>query len=131
MRYQRLPILVASLLCGMAGCTQTNIDFSCEVPGRAVVYVGDRKHDLPSTISFDSSRKKLRMELPTPNGQIVKAKGEITFFGYEPTDVDRYARLRAILSRDLIETVQDGGAAIFTGYSASKQEVFRLIFGKE
>ncbi len=129
---QRLNMLVV-VCCSLVatGCTQTNIDFGCELPGKATVSVGDKEYDLPATIPFDGTRKKLHMELPTPSGRTLKAKGEITFFDYNPTDVDRYARLRAVLSKDLIVTVEDGGAAVFTGYSASKQEVFRLIFGKE
>jgi len=115
-----------------AGCSQTQIDFVCEVPGEAVVCFGNKEYKLPETITFTGERDDLLLKLPTPSGGQIRAKGEIKFYStYQPTDVDKYARLRAVIARDLIEIVEDGGAAVFTGYSASEQKVFRLLFGKE
>ena len=125
-----LGTLVTLLAC--AGCAQKTIDFSCDVPGNAVMRVGQTEYKLPATISFGGNRNDLRIELPTPGGKTIKAKAEIQFSSeYKPTDVDRYARLRAVFTRELIATVDEGGAAVFTGYSASNQHVFRLLFGKE
>ncbi len=117
----------------LAGCSATEIDFTCELPGDARVYVGEREYKLPATLTFTGDRDDLRFDLPTEDGDRLLAKGEIQFNSdYYPTDVDRYARQRAELTRELIRTVEDGGAAVFTGYSAAKkQEVFRLLFGKE
>jgi len=126
-----IAVLLVCIVLLSAGCSQTKIDFRCDVPGKAVVFVDGTPHELPATISFDGSKKKLRMELPTSGGRVIKAKGEIAFYNYKATDIDRYARLRAVLSRDLIKTVEEGGAAVFTGYSASEQKVFQLLFGKE
>lgn len=126
-------VLFASVALGTcAGCAQRTVDFTCEIAGSAVMRVGKTEYKLPATISFTGSRDDLMIELPTPAGKTVRAKAEIQFSSdYKPTDVDRYARLRAVFTRELITTVEEGGAAIFTGYSASKQQVFRLLFGKE
>jgi hypothetical protein len=123
---------LAALACLLVGCAQLKIDFACEVPGDAIVYVDNRAYQLPQTITFPQMTKALRMALPGSNGQTVQARGRIDFDpSYRPTDVDQYARLRAVISRDLIRTIEDGGAAVFYGNSASNQKVFRLLFGKE
>jgi hypothetical protein len=115
-----------------AGCMRHSIDFSCDVPGKAIVLVADQEYVLPASITLGGNRSDLRFHLPTPEGGTVRAKAEIAFNDeYRPADVDRYAHLRAVFTRDLIATVEDGGAAIFTGYSASGQQVFRILFGKE
>ena len=113
MKSERLVWMLLGALLLPAGCSQTQIDFVCEVPGEAVVCFGNKEYKLPETITFTGERDDLLLKLPTP------------------TDVDKYARLRAVIARDLIEIVEDGGAAVFTGYSASEQKVFRLLFGKE
>ena len=96
------------------------------------MWVGSETHELPATLTFVGDRHDLKLSLPTPSGGRVEARGEIQFSDdYRPTDVDRYARLRAVFTSKLIQTVAGGGAAVFTGYSATNQEVFRLLFGKE
>lgn len=114
----------------LTACVAHQIDFICPT-GSAVVYVGEAKYNLPAMITFTGNREDLRFELPTSSDTSVMAKGEIEFYSaYRPTKVDKYGRLRAVLSEELIRTVEAGGAAVFTGYSVTKQRVFRLVFGK-
>ncbi len=132
MRTTWVMLLTLSAISAMAGCSSRTIDFSCELPGRAVVYVGQTEYVLPATITIDRDRRDLRFVFPTSSKGTVRARGEIILYpDYAPTDLDNYGRLRAVFTRKLIDTVEQGGAAVFDGYSVSKQHVFRLMFGKE
>jgi hypothetical protein len=67
----------------------------------------------------------------TVQQQELRAKGYIDVFGYNESDIDKFAPNVCKLDEEHLSTVQRGTVVIFKGQSASRQPLYEMTLAKE
>lgn len=123
-----------AMLLMTVGCATTRINF--EGPPGTVMFIDNKPYHLPTDVelsrpgSSGTSRHDVSL-VATVNQQELRAKGHIDVFGYNESDVDKFAPNVCRLDEEHLAQVQNGTVVIFKGQSASRQPIYELTLGKQ
>ena len=133
MRHVILVFLVLGLL---GGCATTTVYFNS--PKGTEMHFNGERYVWPTKVDLVRPAEEgervvhdLKMNIPTDQG-VLRAKGEIQVFAFQPTDVDKYARNDCEIDLNHLKKLREGYAVTVDGFSAGrKSRLYRIILGRE